>query len=430
MFRVKIPYAKEYWDVNLPEIDEIKVINPVYPGSAGDEEAIICKALSHPIGKVPITQLVSQRSKVAVMVDDVTRPTPSKKLLPPVMEVLHKSQVKPENITIIFARGTHRRLSEDEEKELIGTEMWGTYKVVQHDFEDEAALVPIKDSSGKTQIKVNKWAAKADLRILTGFIKPHIIAGYSGGAKSILPGIADLASIKRNHSYRFLSHPACNVGGVDNNPAREDMERRARYLEPVFILNVVLNQKDEVVGAVAGDLVAAHRKGIELFKAMARIELKSRAEVAIVCCPYPTDLNLYQACFGAAVVVRTERPILRRGGVIILVAHCPEGLGEGSFPELVTTYNQPQELLKALAQPGFHKLGQWGAQLWADILNFASVIMVSNGGIPEDYYSNSPMSHASSVEEAWDEAKRILNRKKVHGYILPQAPFTLPILSS
>lgn len=430
MLQVKIPYAKEYWEVNLPDIDQIDIINPTYPDSARNEEILVWKALGHPIEKTRLTRLVNQDSKVAIIVDDVTRPTPTKKLLPPLMEALHKSRVKKENITIIFARGTHRRLTENEEKKLVGPEMWHQYRVVQHDFENEATLVPIKDSSGKSQIKVNKWAAEADLRILTGFIKPHIIAGYSGGAKSILPGIAGLDFIRSNHSYRFLSHPSCNVGAIADSPARQDMERKARCLEPIFILNVILNQKNEIVQAVAGDLVAAHRKGVEIFNGMAKVEVKSAADVVIVCCPNPTDLNLYQACFGAAVAIRTERPILRRGGVVVLVAHCPEGLGEGGFPELITTYNQPQELLRALAKPGFFELGQWGGQLWADILNFASVIMVSDGGIPKDYYRSSPMRHASSVEQAWEQAKKILNKKKIHGYILPQAPFTFPILSS
>jgi len=392
------------------------------------EENIVREAIAYPIKKPSLPQLVNEDSKVSIIVDDVTRPTPTKKLLAPLMETLHKSKVKKENVTIIFARGTHRRLTEEEEKDLIGKEIWCEYKVVQHDFKDEAALIPIKDSLGKIQLKVNKWAVKADLRILTGFIKPHNIAGYSGGAKSILPGIADLNSIKLNHSYWFLSNSSCTVGGIVGNPAREDMDRKARYLEPIFILNVILNQKNEIVQAVAGDLVEAHRKGIEIFNRFAKIEIDSPTDVVIACCPYPTDLNLYQACFGAAVVVRTQRPILRRGGVIILVAHCPEGLGEGGFPELITIYNQPQELLKALARPGFFKLSQWGAQLWADILNFASVIMVSNGEIPEDYFESSPMRNTPSVEQAWELAKKILNKKKIHGYILPLAPFTLPVL--
>lgn len=423
MQKISIPYHTEWWEVNLPDEDIVEVINPTYLATEKNEEVTVCEALDNPVGKLPISNLVNKDSKVTIVVDDITRPTPTEKLLRPLLRVLDTSGVETENITIIFALGTHRGLSDAEEKTLLGSQIRNEYRIVQHDIQKKTTLIPVTDSLGKIQIRVNKWVAEADLRILTGIIKPHAFAGYTGGAKSILPGVAGFEVIKNNHSFEFLSHPSSSIGVIEGNPVREDMERKARLLEPNFIINVILNNRNEIIAAVAGDLIKAHRKGVKTLDKMVKVKVSSPADVVLAACPFPTDLDLYQASFGATMA----KPIVKRGGVIILVAHCPEGLGgEGEFADLITKYN-PEEILEVLSNPNFFKCGQWGAQGWAQILQTASVIMVSNGGIPLSYYENSPVKHASSIEEGWEEAKRILNKRKVNAYILPEAPFTIPV---
>ena len=419
---MRIPYSKGYIKVDLPDTDSIKVLEPRYLEKVKSEEETILSAIENPTGKPNLAELVSQESIVNIVVDDITRPTPTSRILGSVMEILVRTGVKKGNIRIVFALGTHRKLSKQEQERLLGSQVFNEYKVTQHNpYQD---LVKIEDSKNKeNRFEVNKWVAKADLRVLIGVIKPHAFAGYTGGAKSILPGVSGFQAIKINHSYQFLAHPSAFIGVIEGNPVRADMENKARLLEPNFIVNAVLNKNNEIVAMVAGDIVEAHREGVAILDQMARVKVNSLADVVVAACPFPTDLNLYQASFGAMVA----KSIVKKGGVIILVAHCPEGLGEKDFADMLTEYNSHQELLNTLSRPDFFKCGQWGVQGWAEILEVASVIMVSEGGIPESYYEKSSVQHVTSLEDAWWKAKAILKKKKIDAYILPEAPFTIPV---
>jgi len=425
MAYVKIPYHKEYKEVNLPDTDNINIIKPRNLKKVENEKEAIISAIDNPIGKPTLPELINKNSSVSILVDDITRPTPTKKLLGPLLKILGEMGIKKKNIKIIFALGTHRSLSKEEQKRLLGSKILNEYEVLQHNPQED--LTKIEDPIDKEKtIDVNRWVAEADLRVLTGLIKPHAFAGYTGGAKSILPGVSGLETIKGNHSYAFLSHPLSSIGVIEGNPAREDMERKAHLLEPNFIINVILNNRNEIVAVVAGDMIKAHRKGVKTLDKMVKVKVNSPADVVLAACPFPTDLNLYQASFGTTVA----KSIVKKGGVIILVAHCGEGLGEGEFVNLITKYPDPEELLGILSDPSFFKCGQWGAQTWAEILQAAHVIIVSNGGIPENYYENSSVERAASIEEAWEKAKKILNKRKLDAYILPEAPFTIPFLNS
>jgi len=418
----EIPYGKGYIKANLPDTDSIKVLKPRYLEKVESEEETILSAIENPTGKPTLPELVSQQSIVNIVVDDITRPTPTSRILGPVMEILARTGVKKDNIRIVFALGTHRKLSREEQERLLGTQVVNQYHLIQHDPYEN--LVEIEEPlNRKNSIEVNKWVAKADLRVLIGVIKPHAFAGYTGGAKSILPGVSGFQAIKSNHSYEFLAHPRASIGVIEGNPVRADMENKAGLLEPNFIVNAVLNKNNEIVAMVAGDMVEAHREGVAILNQMARVRVDSLADVVVAACPFPTDLNLYQASFGATVA----KPIVKKGGVIILVAHCPEGLGEKEFADMLTEYGSHQELLHTLSHSDFFKCGQWGVQTWAGILEVASVIIVSEGGIPESYYEKSSVQHTASIEDAWLKAKAILKKKRIDAYILPEAPFTIPV---
>ena len=428
MTTIKVPYHKEYREFCIPDSDKVEIVKPNYDKydqkKDVSEEEIISTALANPIDKPRLSEMVDSDSKVAIIVDDNTRPTPTSRILPHILNILEDAGTRDANVTIIFARGTHRELSEKEEKELLGKRVWKKYRVIQHDSSNEDQLIQLPNSNKKA----NKWAVEADLRILTGFIKSHDIAGYSGGAKSILPGIADFDTILSNHSYTNLSDSSTGIGIIEGNPCREEMEDMARELEPNFIINVVLNRDDAVIRAAAGDVISAHREGVKLYNEIAMVKVESPGDMVMACCPYPTDSNLYQAMYGGAVAVKVSKPILKRDGVIMLVAHCPEGLGDESFSELIMKHRQPDKILKTLSEQDSTKLGQWGVQLWADMLNYASIILVSEGGIPEEYFEKTPMKHTSSLEEAWKIGKELIGKKNVDGYVLPRAPLTLPLV--
>ena len=374
----KIPYSKGYMKANLPDTDSIKVLKPKYLEKVESEEETILSAIENPTGKPTLPELVSQQSIVNIVVDDITRPTPTSRILGPVLETLARAGVKKDNIRIIFALGTHRKLSKEEQVKLLGNQIFNEYEVMQHNPRQD--LVEIEDSKNKeNRFEVNKWVAKADLRVL--------------------------------------------IGVIEGNPVRADMENKTRLLQPNFIVNAVLNKNNEIVAMVAGDIIEAHREGVTILDQVVKVKVDSLADVVVAACPFPTGLSLYQASFGATVA----KPIVKKGGVIILVAHCPEGLGEKEFVDLLTKFSSHQELLHTLSRPDFFKCGQWGVQGWAEILEVASVIMVSEGGIPESYYEKSSVQHTTSVEDAWWKAKAILKKKRINAYILPEAPFTIPV---
>lgn len=425
---IKVPYHKGYRELNIPENDRVQVLSPDYKTdyhNSKNEKEIIMKALRNPIDQFHLNKLLNTESKVAIMVDDNTRPTPTAIILPIILKEIGSAGVLRENITIIFACGTHRKLTVEEEKSILGKDIWTNFRIVQHGSKDKSNLKYVKNL-GK---KANKWAVDADLRIMIGFIKSHDIAGYSGGSKSILPGVADFNTILENHSYKKLSDPYCGIGILEGNPCRQEMDEMARALEPNFILNVVLDKENRIMEAVAGDVISAHRKGVEMYNEIALVEVDSRADIVMACCPHPTDTNLYQSLYGCAVTVKVERPILKHKGIIILVSHCSEGLGDESFTRLIMKYKRPDLLLEFLSINDFTIHGQWAAQAWADLLNYAQIIMVTEGGIPEIYFEKTPMLYASTLNEAWMIGKKLLNKTCIDGYILPNAPLTLPILS-
>ena len=256
------------------------------------------------------------------------------------------------------------------------------------DLLDKNDLIKLSNSNKK----MNKWAYNADLRIMIGFIKSHDIAGYSGGAKSILPGVADYTTILNNHSFSNLSDPSTGIGILEGNPCRQEMEQMALSVEPNFIINVVLNRENEVIKAVAGDVISAHREGVKLYNELAMVKVDEQAHIVMACCHYPTDSNLYQALYGAAVTFKVSHPIVKKGGVIILVAHCPEGIGDESFTKLIMENKTPDQLISTISKENFSQLGQWAGQLWADLLNYAHVILVSGDKI-------NPYSYAQTLQE-------------------------------
>ena len=424
---IKVPYHKSYRNFTVPDGDILDIVKPSYAKyeniNGETEQKIISSALANPIDKPKLENIVDKSSNVAIIVDDNTRPTPTERILPLILKKINKSGVKDQNITIIFFFVFYRKLSVQEEKKLLGNKIWNKYRIIQHESRNKNDLIKLSTSNKK----INKWAYNADLRIMIGFIKSHDIAGYSGGAKSILPGLADYNTILNNHSFTNLSDSATGIGILAGNPCREEMEKMALAVEPNFIINVVLNRENKVIKAVAGDVISAHRTGVKLYNEIAMVKVDKMAHIVMACCPYPTDSNLYQALYGAAVTFKVSHPIVKKGGVIILVAHCPEGIGDESFTKLIMDNKKPDQLISTISKENFSQLGQWAGQLWADLLNYANVILVSGEKIPDSYFAQTPMKKASSLNKAWEMGKNILGENNIRGYFLPQAPLTLPL---
>jgi len=308
---------------------------------------------------------------------------------------------------------------------ILGKDIIENYEIMQHDCNNTKDLVKIKSGHD-----INKWVVNADLRIAIGMIKSHRIAGYSGGAKSILPGVAGFNTILNNHSYEKLSNKNCAAGIINKNPTREDMEIAAKELEPLFIINVILNPKNEIVSVVSGDVIKAHRRGTEIYDRFCKIAVEEKREVVVVSCPYPSDKNFYQTLYNSSVVVKVRNSVLKKNGVLIMIGDCENGIGESNFAKMITKHKSPDKLLSLISKPGYHEKGQWAVQNWADILKYCKVILVNKNNLPDKLYQNTHLHHSNTIEKAWNKAKTLLGKNKLEGYIIPNIPYTMPIKSN
>ncbi len=419
-------YGKEKLAVDLPEQNLIGVIEPREVDVPQDETAVIQDALRGPIGLPPLEELALPGQKVAIVVDDNTRPTPTARMLPLILAELQQAGVRDEDITIVFANGAHRQQTREEQTQLVGAEAIARYRVCDHNCHDRSQLSYMGATASGTPVHVNHFVAEADLRILTGLIKPHCQAGYSGGGKAILPGVSSIETIIADHNYEAIIHPRAIFGVIDGNPMRRAIEEAAHLLAPCFILNVILNRDKHIIGAVAGDMIKAHRVGVQKLDWFVRVPVPEVADIIVAGCSHPTSVNMYQAANAATVCTRLIRPIVKRGGVIIVAAPCPEGIGDGPFYQLVREAATAQEVIDKVAQPGFFMHDQWEAQLWATVLTYCQVYFVTDG-ITADRVREMKAAPYPSVAGALQAA---LSEQGSDARILvvPDAPYTIPEL--
>lgn len=377
MVDVWLPYGKTEVCARVPTRNLLGVIEPNEKAAAQDAKAEILRSLNEPIGQKPLSALVKPASKVALVVDDVTRPSPSHIMVPPLVEELNRLAVGDEDITVIFACGTHRAVKPSEAKELLGEDIFNRVKTLSHDQNANDHVYVGTTKTHGTKVLVNKAFAEADFRILTGDIEMHYYAGFGGGRKSVLPGVAGSETIQHNHS--MVLHPKAKTGILEGNPIHEDMVEAARLAKADFIVNVVTNRKGEIVQAFSGDLEQAFNQGVKLVEEICKVPVSRRGDI-IVASPggHPTDIDLYQAYK----TVDNVLDIVKRGGVIVLAAECPEGYGNQAFYEWMVKFKDSKSMEKEIRKRfvvGGHK-----AYYLQKALQKVQIILVST--MP-DYYA-------------------------------------------
>jgi nickel-dependent lactate racemase len=425
---INLPYGHGAVKLEIPDACRINIIRPrskpqflpdFLKGTEVQEE-IVAAALEHPYGMNRLETMLAPQSTVAVIVNDVTRATPTKLMLNPILRRLAQIGIPRENIDIVFANGSHRAQTTAEKEALIGRDVCSEYRIHENDAHDRSQLRLFGQTSRGTPVLINKVAAAADLRILTGMIKPHCQAAYSGGGKSILPGIAGIETIMRDHNYNAVK--CGQLGVLEGNLVRNDIEEAAGLIGKSFIINVVLNPEKKIVGAVAGAMVAAHRVGCRILDSICRFTLEREVDIGISACGAPVDLNLYQAINGVAAWVKLQRPVVKKGGVIILVAECPEGLGHPIFQKWF--HQTPRQILTALRESRSFTEGQWALQVLTECREHARIIVVSEE-------KNQPEMEAmglifrKTVSAAVEEALRQSGSPHPETLILPNAPYNI-----
>lgn len=379
-------------EAEVPEKNLLGVLhaNEAEPGLTGEDE--VRRALAEPIGSPRLREIVRPGEKIAVVTSDITRPMPTYKVMPALLDELYAAGVRPSDVTLVFALGSHRRHTEEERKKLAGERAFAEIACVDSDPGD---CVHMGVTAAGTPVDVTRVVAEADRRICLGNIEYHYFAGYSGGAKAIMPGVSTRDAIQSNH--RMMVRPEACAGALDSNPLRMDIEEAGAICGIDFILNVVLSEHKEIIRAVAGDPIAAHRAGCRFLDTIYLKELPQGADIVLVSQGgAPKDLNLYQT----QKALDNARHAVNPGGVIVLIGSCKEGLGERVFEEWMTTSPSPQAMIERIGRD--FQLGGHKAAAIAMTLEKADIYLVSD--MEDGFVRSIFLTPQPSVQAALDAA--------------------------
>ena len=412
---IKLPYGKGSIDLVVKD-DHLKAVlrskaHEFKPDKS--EVDLVSEALDNPVNSPTLKELAKGKERIVIISSDHTRPVPSHVIMPILLEEIRS--VNPQaHITILVATGFHRATTDEELREKYGDEIVDTVHIHLHNsIEDEMVDLGLLPSGGK--LFVNKIAMEADLLISEGFIEPHFFAGFSGGRKSILPGVVSFKTVLSNHCAEFIGSPYARTGVLENNPLHLDMLYAAKAASLAFIINVVIDADKKIIKAFAGHHEDAHLQGCEFVRGLAGVK---RAEADIVITTnggYPLDQNIYQSVKGMTAAEATAKD----GGVIIIAVECSDGHGGKAFFDTFDKASGPEEVMDSIITRTSEETvpDQWESQVLARILLNHEVIMVTNA--PREMVEAMHMCWAATLQEAIEIAKDLVNKDDYNVTIIP-----------
>lgn len=407
MKTIKIPYYTSTMDLHVEEKNLKAVITAKMhqydPGKT--EEELVLEALAHPIGSKPLKELAAGKKKITIVTSDHTRAVPSKLTLPILLRELRSGSPDAE-ITILIATGLHRPTTEEEQRRMFGDNIVDNEHIVVNKAFEPNDFTKVCDLPSGAEFFCNKVAVDCDLLICEGFIEPHFFAGFSGGRKSILPGICNATTVNENHSYKAIANPKSTTGVLEGNPIHEDMVCAARAVNVQFILNVALNGEKKVINAWAGDLEAAHAEGVKFIREQSQCPSISGDIVVTSNGGYPLDQNLYQS----PKAVATAEACAGDDGVIVMCCSCCDGMGGTNFARLITlgTVKEIDDYLSKIP-PKETISEQWCPQIYSRILSKHKMILVTTYLDP-DTVRKCNMIPAKTLDEAMEIAYELKGR--------------------
>ena len=418
--KVKLAYGKSGLIIELPD-KGVDVIEPSFIEGLKDEKSAIFQALQNPIASPPLREMADADTSVAVIFPDRTRAMPSKTVLPILLSQLNR--VPKKQITLINAVGTHRANTKVELNEMLGEQIVQNYKIVQHQPRERSSMIRLGLSKFGNEVWVNKDFVQAKLKILTGFIEPHLFAGFSGGPKAVLLGVGAFESILNNHSAKMIDHPHSTWGETEKNPIHQEMSEIASLVKPDFILNVTLNKLKEITGVFAGNCKEAHSRGCKFVRESVMQTVKEPYDVVITTnSGFPLDLNLYQAVKGMSAASR----IVKSRGTIIMASECSDGIpNEGNFGYLLSSEKSPSDLLNKIAGQKKPIQDQWQVQILAKILIQSEVYLYST--LPEDSVYKAHLKPVRNIPALIRQLRKKYG-KNCRIAVLPEGPQTVPSL--
>lgn len=423
---IPINYGKGHFDLTLPSGVEAHLIRkprmPVLP----DPEAAVLQALSAPVEARPLAREASGRGSACIVICDITRPVPNHLLLGPIIRTLLAAGLSPARITVLVATGLHRPNLGPELDELLG-DPWvkQTVEVVNHDAGDDQAHLDLGPTPDGTPVKIDRRFAAADLKIVTGLVEPHFMAGYSGGRKVIAPGIAHRDTITTFHSHRFMAHPAADNCNLLGNPLHREQLAIAAKLGPVLAMNTVLDEDRRLAFVNFGDLLASHEAAIEFLQAYARVPVPTRYRTVVTSgAGYPLDATYYQTVKGMVAPL----DILEPGGDLLILSECSQGLGSPEFQRAQSRLLEhgPARFLESLAAKPTADVDEWQTQMLLKALARGNLHLYSTGLTPRQH-TLTGASRITSVEQALKASVTRQNKREIA--IIPEGPYVIPYLS-
>ncbi len=405
MKTLSFPYGQTHLEYEFDEKELVGVLTSSIEKYVpeGDGHELVARALESPIGSQKLSELSRGKQKIVIIASDHTRPVPSKIIIPQMLSEIRKGNPNAD-ITILIATGCHRGTTKQELINKFGEEIVANEKIYVHDCDEKEKLVNIGVLPSGGQCEINKIAIEADLLVAEGFIEPHFFAGFSGGRKSVLPGVAGRSTVLANHCSEFIAHPNSRTGILKDNPIHEDMVWAAKQAKLAFIVNVVLNSEKQPIFAVAGDLEKAHKKGTDFISSLCGVKSVLADIVISTNGGYPLDQNVYQSVKGMTAAEAT----VKKGGIIIMLAKANDGIGGEHFYHQLADEPDMNKTMDIFLSRSRNETAtdQWMSQILLRILMKAKVIYVSS--LDPEIVKKMHMIPASTLSEAINLAKKIL----------------------
>ena len=394
--RVKLEYGRTGLTAELPDKHIVRTLKYKDAPPLTDPRGDLLKVLAEPNGTLPLTEVARGKKDACIVICDITRPVPNEMILRPVLEILEREGIPRNKITILVATGLHRESRPEELVEMVGEQIAREYTIVDHHGQVLDEHTYLGQSPRGVPIWIDSRYVNADLKITTGLIEPHLMAGFSGGRKLICPGIAALETVKVWHGPDFLEHPKADCGILDGNPVHEENTWIGRKTGCDFIINVVIDAERRPLKWVAGDMEAAFLEGVAFVRGVVRDTVAEPVDIVVTSCAgYPLDTTFYQAVKGLTGAL----PIVKQGGTIIMCASLSEGIGSPQFQQLFAENASLESFVQRILGKDYFVMDQWQLEELAKVCRKAKVKIVSDG-LPAETLGKLFVEAAASVEQA------------------------------
>jgi nickel-dependent lactate racemase len=440
---IALAYGRDGVEIRVPDENLVGVVEAAWPSVLAQPQQAVAEALRRPVAGPPLAQVVRERTgdrppaamsptrghewrdfAVVILVSDRTRPCPNRDILVPILTELRLARLPVECITILIGTGLHAPVTGEETRKLLGDDIVSEYRIVNHFGRRAATLKPLGATASGTPVTLAREWVDAGLRIATGVIEPHMMAGFSGGRKAICPGIAADETVRTWHSPKFLEHERVLPGVLDGNPEHEEALAVAAFAPPHFTVNVTVDRQERLTGVFAGEMNAVHRDGVAFLRSHIAQPVPEACDILVTTNGgYPLDATWYQGQKG----LLTGVPILKRGGTFLFAAACEDGLGQEEFASLVMKYKTLDEFMAAITAPGAEVVkDQWGLHNLAKAARHAEILFWSDR-IPWKTQQRMFITPVHSLEDGLEQAFQKHGRA-ARVTVMPYGPYVLPYL--